>query len=294
VKEEKKVKKEKKVKEEKHEKQALAVSVLYPGQSRFAYKTDKGALFVITFRFKHIEQNTITYVVRLFLFVSKDVKKFIKEFSFSSDLSDHKIVDLIQQVSNGIFAKTPHNYENFNEQVVKQILNLRPVKTKGAPAPAPSVTLISVGSSGVPPQLTLYFSGSSDIKTNELLESVPTNSYAQTINPGGNITYSGTITDLVKIDGPFTAVLGCNSDENTIVTIGNITVNDIPILLASTNNTISPSAINTPVDLSGLVLNTQLPKGSTLTVTLRNNGPVPFTFNTGILPVLSLITFTLA
>jgi hypothetical protein len=559
-KEEKKVKEGKKVKEEKqekHEKQASAVSVLYPGVSRFAYKTDKGVIFLITFKFKNIEPNTITYVVRLFLFVSKDVKKFIKEFSFKSNLSDHKIVDLIQQVSNGIFAKTPHNYENFNEQVSQEILKLPFVRTKDLSF-NPSITLINLNSSNTGPTvqtitinnityttsinpseasvtgntlttptsvtipqtiediygnsytvtsigngpnyagafqystyltsitlpytiqniskgginfsaftncinltnvtfsgpyqitsigdyafnycsalktisipysvinlgqyafagctslttvflpqssgittinngtfavctslstisvpisvtsindgafqgctnlntitiyntvtkisssafqgcvalktssnygtlltnsksgyvynyfyppgtngfyvniyllLTFYFS---DVQTKtgySLLSTlpIPLNPKSDPINPGQFINYSYTIpdTDSVTINGPFSAILSCsnnNTSQNTIVTISNITVTTSTgtitnILRASSSGSISKSAINTPVYLNGIVLYTQLPAGSTLTVTVKNVGTIPFIFNTESPPVLSLINFTLA
>ena len=138
-------KEEKKVKKEKIQ---LAPNVLYPCESRFAYKTNNGSIFVISFKLKNVIPNIITYVVRLFLRISENETKFIKEFSFNSSyVKNDKIVKLIRQISNKKFRKCPDNYEEFNNEVSKEILGLASIKSKVNP---PSVTLIGVSSSTGP------------------------------------------------------------------------------------------------------------------------------------------------
>lgn len=195
-------KKEKKVKEEKQQ----AVSVLYPGQSRFAYKTDNGSIFVISFKFKNVEPNIITYIVRLFLRISEKETKFIKEFSFNNHLSDHKIVKLIQEISNGNFKHCPNNYEEFNEQVSKQILKLRSVKTKGA---IPSVILIGAPGGSIAPQSGLTIT-------------IDNITYTTSINPSEASVIGNTLSNLTGgvVTIPDT-IEDSNGNSYSVTSIGN-------------------------------------------------------------------------
>jgi hypothetical protein len=205
-KEEKKVKEGKRVKKEKHEKQGLAVSVLYPCQSRFAYKTDNGALFVINFKLKNDIPNTITYVVRLFLRISENETKFIKEFSFNNHVSDHKIIKLIQEISNKIFSNTPDNYEKFNEKVSERILRLPFVKTKGT---NPSVSLIGVPVGSTAPQSGLIINNYNETNINYNTTSTTTACViGNTLNTATSVTIPDTIED-------------SNGNLYTVTSIGN-------------------------------------------------------------------------
>jgi|688.fasta_scaffold311393_2 hypothetical protein len=139
-------KEEKNVKKDKIQ---LSPNVLYPCQSRFAYKTNNGLIFVIGFKLKVVIPNTITYVVRLFLRISKNVTKFIKDFSFNSSyISNHKINRLTRQISNGNFKRCPHDYKEFNNEVSKEILNLELIKSV---VNLPSITLIGNSATNTDP-----------------------------------------------------------------------------------------------------------------------------------------------
>ena len=137
-------------------------NVLYPGQSRFEYRTNDGSRFVIGFNLKNIVPDTITYIVRLFLLISEKETKFIKEFAFdSSYVSNIKINRLFRQISNGKFRKCPHNYEEFNNEVSKEIIsyildnNNKSLKSGDAAVPPPTVSLVAATSSSTGPQANL-------------------------------------------------------------------------------------------------------------------------------------------
>ena len=177
-------------KKEKKEKNHVQPNVLYPCQSRFAYKTDLG-LFIISFKLKNILPNTITYIVRIFLHISENETKFIKEFSFNSLLKDNKIVKLIRQISNNNFNHCPHDYAEFNANVAKEILGLIKSNSSknailGAEAPASNVTLVSSSPTTGSPQSGLSItSGGVQYKTSSTKDA-----YVKGYSPG----YSSNLT----------------------------------------------------------------------------------------------------
>jgi hypothetical protein len=183
----------------------LVPNVLYPGQSRFAYKTNNGSIFVISFKLKNVTPNTITYIVRLFLRISEKEIKFIKEFSFNSSyVKNDKIVKLIRQISNKKFRKCPNNYEEFNNEVSKEILGLESIKSTVNP---PSIELIGVPAGSTAPQsgLTIqqngiYYTTFNVPGTNTYEAYVSNNSFTiptnvtipQTIEDNNNFSYTVT------------------------------------------------------------------------------------------------------
>ena len=210
----------------------LVPNVLYPGQSRFAYKTNDGSIFVISFKLKNVVSNTITYIVRLFLLISEKETQFIKEFSFdSSHVSNNKINRLLRQISNKNFKKCPDNYEEFNNEVSKEIiayiLNNNNKSLKSDPPSDPYVSLVPTSSYNMGPQegLTITIDNITYYTlTNPTTKAIEASVIGNTLTSLTDVTIPDTIEDSNTNSYNVTNI-GYNSFKNSIYLTG-ITIPD--------------------------------------------------------------------